>query len=89
MSQLETVQYFQFDNEGNMYIFAPGTGCTGESKLVKPGDELIFFSSSPSNGQAEGVVTEEATAEQGFTQTWQQPLIQGTSAGGEPCSTEP
>ena len=28
-----------------MYIFAPGAGCTGLTKLVKPGDELIFNSS--------------------------------------------
>ena len=25
-----------------MYIYAPGAGCTGDAKLVKPGDELIF-----------------------------------------------
>ena len=29
-----------------MYIHAPGAGCTGEAKLVKPGDELIFSTSS-------------------------------------------
>ena len=27
-----------------MYIFAPGAGCTGKAKLVRPGDELIFCS---------------------------------------------
>ena len=27
-----------------MFIFAPGAGCSGEAKLVKPGDELIFSS---------------------------------------------
>ena len=41
----ETVQYFQFDTEGNMFMFAPGCGWSGESKLVRPGDELIFSSS--------------------------------------------
>ena len=40
----EAVQFFQFDSQGNMFIFAPGAGCTGECKLVKPGDELIFNS---------------------------------------------
>ena len=28
-----------------MYIFTPGAGCTGPTKLVKPRDELIFNSS--------------------------------------------
>ena len=28
-----------------MYVFAPGVGCTGPTKLVRPGDELIFNSS--------------------------------------------
>ena len=28
-----------------MYVFTPGAGATGPSKLVKPGDELIFNSS--------------------------------------------
>ena len=41
----ESVQYFQFDSHGNMYIFAPGAGCSGEPKFVSPGDELIFNSS--------------------------------------------
>ena len=27
-----------------MYFFAPGTGCTGPTKLVRPGDELMFNS---------------------------------------------
>ena len=29
-----------------MYIFEAGAGCTGEAKLVRPGDELIFSSSN-------------------------------------------
>ena len=45
MAQTETTQFFQFDREGNMFIFAPGAGCTGPTKLVKSGDELIFNSS--------------------------------------------
>ena len=47
VSESESVQYFQFDGDGNMFIFAPGAGCTGETKLVSPGDESIF-SSDPS-----------------------------------------
>ena len=38
----ESVQFFQFDKDGNMYVFEPGAGCTGESKLVQPGEEMIF-----------------------------------------------
>ena len=38
----ETVQFFQFDKEGNMYIFPPRTGCNGVPKFVHPGDEMIF-----------------------------------------------
>ena len=45
MSKPESVQYFQFDEAGNMYVFAPGAGCSGDAKLVKPGDEMIFSSS--------------------------------------------
>ena len=41
---LQTAQFFQFDRNGNTFIFACGTGCTGQAKLVQPGDELIFCS---------------------------------------------
>ena len=42
MYERESVQFFQFDYEGNMFVFEPGAGCSGPSTLVKPGDELIF-----------------------------------------------
>ena len=42
LAQVESVQFFQFDQEGNMYVFAPGAGCSGDAKLVRPGDEMIF-----------------------------------------------
>ena len=42
MSASEATQFFQFDKEGNMYVFALGAGCTGPIKLVRPGDEMIF-----------------------------------------------
>ena len=29
VSESESVQYFQFDGDGNTFIFAPGAGCTG------------------------------------------------------------
>ena len=45
LTKPETTQFFQFDQKGNMYVFAPGAGCTGAMRLVKPGDELIYYSS--------------------------------------------
>ena len=51
LAQVETVQFFQFDSDGNMYMFAPGAGCTGVAKLVKPGDEMIFSGESVENYQ--------------------------------------
>ena len=27
-----------------MYVFAPGAGCTGLTRLLRPGDEMIFNS---------------------------------------------
>ena len=41
LTKPESVQYFQFDSEGNMYMFAPGAGFSGISKKVAPGDELF------------------------------------------------
>ena len=46
LAQPEDVQYFQFDKEGNMYIFEPGAGCTGVPRMVQPGEELHLSSSS-------------------------------------------
>ena len=40
MAQSEDVQYFQFDSEGNMYIYEGGAGCTGIPRKVAPGEEL-------------------------------------------------
>ena len=41
MCKSEGVQYFQFDSEGNMYVYPPGSGFAGIPKLVMPGDELF------------------------------------------------
>ena len=51
------VQYFQFDSAENMYIFAPGAGCTGETKIVRPGDELFLASSCNPNDWTSNIVT--------------------------------
>ena len=45
----QSVQYFQFDMDGNMYVFTPGAGCSGDVKLIRPGDELIFSSCEANN----------------------------------------
>ena len=42
MCESETVQYFEFDQDGNMFIYPSGAGCTDESRLVQPGGEMIF-----------------------------------------------
>ena len=36
----ESVQYFQFDKDGNMYVFEPGSGFSGPCVRVEPGFEL-------------------------------------------------
>ena len=46
MASPESIQFFQFDNKGNMYMYAPGTGCTREAKFKAPSDELIFSTAS-------------------------------------------
>ena len=46
MAKPEATQFFQFNSKGNMYIYTPGAGCTGDAKLVAPGDELIFSNST-------------------------------------------
>ena len=40
------MQYFQFDEYGNMYVYEPGSGLPGEAKLVEPGFEWSELSCS-------------------------------------------
>ena len=42
----EPVQYFQFDQDGNMYMYAPGAGFSGNCTLVRPAVELFTGESS-------------------------------------------
>ena len=42
----ETIQFFQFDSKGNMYVFPAGSGINGVPTLVTPGDEMIFNTNS-------------------------------------------
>ena len=58
MSQPETVQYFQFDKEGNMFIYPAGAGINGIPKLVRPGDEMIF-----STGETDSQVSLEVVSQ--------------------------
>ena len=39
----EDVQYFQFDSEGNMFIFEPGSGFSGPAVKVEPGFEMQTY----------------------------------------------
>ena len=41
MCASQPVQYFQFDSDGNMFVYPPGSGFSGIPKLVQPGDELF------------------------------------------------
>ena len=40
MAESEDVQYFQFDSQGNMFVFKPGSGFSGPSVKVEPGFEM-------------------------------------------------
>ena len=35
------MQYFQFDEQGNMFMYEAGAGFSGQCKLVRQGDELF------------------------------------------------
>ena len=37
-----------------MFIYGPGAGCSGESQLVKPGDELKFTGSTTQSFNSDG-----------------------------------
>ena len=47
MSKSESVQYFQFDGQGNMFVYPAGSGFSGIPKLVRPGDELFVNEKVP------------------------------------------
>ena len=64
----ESTQFFQFDNKGNMYVYAPGAGCMGEAKLVTPGDELLF-SNSTQWEQREGPLLSDLLSEELLSST--------------------
>ena len=64
MAKPESTQFFQFDHEGNMYVFAPGAGCTGDAKLVTPGDEMIFTTTTQWQEREAPVLSQVAVKEE-------------------------
>ena len=59
LNATESVQYFQFDSDGNMYVYPPGGGFSGVPKLVISGDELFNESSQDFMIRSKNVVTEK------------------------------
>ena len=53
MTKHESVQYFQFDSDGNMYVFPAGSGINGVPRKVYPGDELKFDEELEFSGNTE------------------------------------
>ena len=51
MAQVKSVQYFQFDEEGDIFVFPPRSGISGKPCLVQPGDPLIFDEESVTEAQ--------------------------------------
>ena len=52
-----------------MFVFAPGAGCNGPKRLVKPGDELIFSSSYNPSDWVSDNTGESALDEKGLAST--------------------
>ena len=70
ISQMETIQYFQFDQTGNMFVYPASCGCTGIPKLAKPGDD-IFFSDS-----GEEIITNTMGSDESFVTETQYSTVQ-------------
>ena len=56
MVSSESVQYFQFDNDGNMFVFEPGAGFSGQCKHVESGFEWEANSSQTIWSQEKGLL---------------------------------
>ena len=55
--QPESVQYFQFDSDGNMYVYPAGSGFSGVPRLVHPSEELCFTNESKISNDLESQVS--------------------------------
>ena len=59
----QDVQYFQFDEFGNMFVFQPGSGFSGPSVKVQPGFEMheIYESTQHLAVQSDDIKEEKVT----------------------------
>ena len=57
---LESVQYFQFDSDRNLFVYEPGAGFSGNCVRVEPGFDLNeisqMYSSAKSSLACDGVL---------------------------------
>ena len=60
-ANFEDVQYFKFDASGNMFIYEPGSGFTGDYHVLSPGDELLFDRSLVSKNVMDNTDESDAT----------------------------
>ena len=63
MAASESIQYFQFDSTGNLFVFEPGAGCSGPCVKVEPGFEMSEISQCvPSSDAFSGSVNFEQSS---------------------------
>ena len=78
----ESVQYFQFDSEGNMFIFQPASGFTGPSLKVEPGFEMGKYSQEKlfhDSGVVSSDVSDDSKFSSSSTQLQSEPIISSDS----------
>ena len=64
MASPKSAQFFQFDSKGNMYVYAPDAGCSGDAKLMAPGDELIFSNNTQWEQRDASLLSQASTSPQ-------------------------
>ena len=64
MAHPDSVQYFQFNSKGKMYIYTPGAECTGEAKFMAPEDYLIFSNNTQWDQQSSPLLSEALVKEE-------------------------
>ena len=80
MAADEDVQYFQFDSDGNMFVYRPGSGFSGPSVRVEPGFDMnevtnltqslsVECDESSSKAQLVGIESEKSEDFSYFEQT--------------------
>ena len=63
-----------------MYVFAPGAGFSGESRLVQPGDELIFSGMSFNSTQNSSEVSQKTVVNDDESTQLDMPSMSSTGA---------